>query len=89
MSAYVRSLVYSLDLEDPAVVHEKPSNWGVAAIPFPTLEAEEQAIEPNPVLNSPEPHPCDAAHPLVRGDKSQKARRDRISRAAPLCFVVP
>ena len=89
MSVYVRSLIRAFDLEDRAVVHDKPSRWGVAAIPFATLELEEQEIELNPVVDPPVSHPCDPAHALVHGDKGDKARRDRISRASPLSYVVP
>jgi hypothetical protein len=74
MSAYLKSLVVDLGLVDDDVVHGKESGWGVASTPVQTLIDEEQVVAPDPILNSVEPHPCDRAHALVRGEKRPKGR---------------
>jgi hypothetical protein len=89
MSVYLRSLVFQLGLTEVDVVYGRPSGWAVAAIPVQTLLDEQQRIEPNPIVGSINPHPCDPAHALVHGDKAEKKRRDRIARVSALAHVVP
>jgi hypothetical protein len=89
MSVYLRSIVYNLGLAEENVVEAKATGWAVSAIPVHVLAAEEQTLEPNPVTDAEEPHPCDPAHALVHGDKRSKARRDRIAKLSPLIHVVP
>lgn len=89
MSAYIRSIVDRLGLSEIDVVHGKPARWGVAAIPVAKLINEEQRVEHDPIVDSATPHPCDPAHALVHGDKSQKKRRERIAAASPLVYIVP
>jgi hypothetical protein len=89
MSVYLQSTVSDLDLTAVAVVYSKPSGWAVASIPVQTLIDEEQAVILNPVINPSTPHPCDLAHALVDGIKQPKSRREHISRASPLVYVVP
>ncbi len=89
MSVYMRSIVVALKLSESATVDAKPSGWGVAAIPSDLLEAEEQTVRLDPIVGAEVPHPCDAAHAEVDGDKHLKSRRDRIARHSPLTYVVP
>jgi hypothetical protein len=89
MSVYLQSIVFGLKLTEESVVYGKTSKWAVAAIPVETLIKEDQAIRPDPVGGSTTPHPCDPAHALVDGEKKPKARRNRISAASPLVYVVP
>lgn len=89
MSVYLKSLVLNLGRTEMDVVDGKPSGWATAAIPVQLLLTEEQRVEPKPEINSLNPHPCDAAHALVHGDKKQKSRRDRISRGSPLVHINP
>jgi hypothetical protein len=88
MSVYLRSITVAIGLNDASVVHGKESRWAVAAIPVQILIDEEQAVEPDPVVDAPVPHPCDPAHALVHGEKKPKGRRDRISKASPLVHIV-
>ncbi len=88
MSAYLQSVVDCIGLTKEHVVHEKEPGWAVAAIPVETLMAEEQNIERDPITAPPEPHPCDPAHALVRGNKNPKGRRDRIAQVSPLVHIV-
>jgi hypothetical protein len=89
MSVYLFEIVHGLGLKESDAVHGKPSGWAVASIPFKVLDDEEQVVEPDPIVDSPEPHPCDPAHALVHGDKRPKARRERIAKQSPLVHVVP
>lgn len=89
MSVYLQSIVLRIGLKEADVVYGKSSNWAVAAIPVQTLLDEEQRVVPDPITGAPQPHPCDPAHAVVDGDKHEKKRRDRISRAAPLIHIVP
>lgn len=89
MSVYLRSIVYELGLTEANVVEGKTTGWAVSAIPVQVLTDEEQVLEPNPIEDTPTPHPCDPAHALVHGDKRSKARRDRIARLSPLVHMVP
>ncbi len=88
MSVYVESVVRSMELSERDVVHGKPQNWGVAAIPVGVLFDEEQTVEHAPVVAPAVDHPCDPAHALVHGDKKPKSRRERIAKASPLTYVV-
>jgi hypothetical protein len=88
MSAYLKSIVIELGLTDADVVHGKETGWAVASIPVGVLIDEEQIVEPDPISDPPEPHPCDPAHALVHGVKTPKGRRDRISKASPLVHIV-
>jgi hypothetical protein len=88
MSAYLKSIVDRLGLTDAHVVQGKEAGWAVASIPVATLIAEQQVVEPDPIVDAPEPHPCDPAHALVHGAKSPKGRRDHISKASPLVHIV-
>lgn len=87
MSVYLRSIVDELGLGADAVTDGKPAGWAVAAIPVRVLLTEEQIVEHDPVSAGDPPHPCDRAHAVVRGDKKQKSRRERIARAARLIHI--
>jgi hypothetical protein len=89
MSVYMESIVGRLGLSEIDVVYGKPARWAVAAIPVQKLVQEEQRVEHDPIADSATPHPCDPAHGLVHGDKSQKRRRERIAAASPLIYVAP
>jgi len=89
MSGYLNSLVLDLGRTAQDVVHGKSANWGVAAIPVEALIAEEQVVALDPITNPQVPHPCDLAHVEVHGVKEPKGRRDRISRASPLVYIIP
>ncbi|MHB8296848.1 MAG: hypothetical protein ACYDH5_20020 [Acidimicrobiales bacterium] len=89
MSAYLGSIVADLGLADAAVLHGKASRWAVAAMPVQTLLDEAQTIERDPVVDPMVPHPCDSAHVAIVGDKTPKARRDRIAKKSPLVYVIP
>jgi hypothetical protein len=88
MSAYLKSIVDGLGLTAVDVVHGKEAGWAVASIPVHTLIAEEQVVEPDPIIDATEPHRCDPAHALIHGVKNPKGRRDRISKASPLIYIV-
>lgn len=89
MSTYLESVVSHLHIGADSVVYGKPTGWAVASIPVVTLIAENQRVVRDPIVGSPDPHPCDPAHALVHGVKDPKGRRERISRASPLVYVVP
>ncbi len=89
MSVYLRSIVLDIGLTDKDVVAGKETKWAVAAIPIQVLVEEEQVVEPDPIVNALVSHPCDPAHALVNGVKKPKTRRERISKASPLVFIVP
>lgn len=88
MSVYMQSIVFKEGLTVGDVVYGKPSRWAVAAAPVEKLIDEDQRIELDPIRDSPVPHPCDPAHALVHGDKSEKKRRERIATALPLVHIV-
>lgn len=88
VSVYLRSIVEELGLGADAVTDGKPAGWAVAAIPVRVLLAEQQVVEHDPVSGGDPPHPCDRAHAVVRGEKKQKSRRERIARAAPLVHLI-
>lgn len=88
MSVYLKSIVDGLGLTDAHVVHAKQAGWAVAAIPVQKLIDEDQVVVADPIVDPPQPHPCDRAHALVQGDKSPKARRERIAKSSPLVHVV-
>ncbi len=88
MSVYLKSIVDALGLTDASVMYGKASRWAVASIPVQVLNNEEQVVEPDPVVNAAQPHPCDSAHAVVHGDKTLKSRRDRIAKASPLVHIV-
>jgi hypothetical protein len=89
MSTYIRSIVFNIGLTEIDVVSGKTSGWAVSAVPVQTLLDEDQEVEHKPEVGSLNPHPCDPAHALVHGDKSEKKRRERISRASPLVYIIP
>lgn len=88
MSVYMQSIVFKGSLTLGDVVYGKPSRWAVAATPVEKLIAEDQRIELDPIRDPPAPHPCDQAHALVHGDKSEKKRRERIAAGSPLVHIV-
>jgi len=88
MSAYLASVMSQVGLGLESVVYGKPSGWAVAAIPVATLRQEEQEVIRDPIVDSPSPHPCDPAHALIVGEKKPKGRRERISQASPLVYLV-
>lgn len=92
MSVYLGSIMIEHNLDCSDVVWGKGPGWAVAETPTTLYAAEDQVIEPQPVQHPPDPgapHPCDPAHALVHGDKTAKARRDRLAAASPLVYIHP
>jgi len=89
MSVYLKSVVSLMNLVDADVIDGKGSGWAVAATKVEDLRGEEQEVKFDPVENPAVRHICDGAHSLVVGDKSSKARRERIVKASPLVCILP
>jgi hypothetical protein len=88
LSVYLQSVVDDLGLSAGDVVAGKGIGWGVSATSVDLLNNEEQEVVPDPVVDSEILHPCDAAHAVVVGDKSAKARRNRIAAASRIVFLL-
>lgn len=75
MSVVVEPVADQLNLVPAGAMEGRPKAVGVLALNAGALRGEGQTVTHTPIVDAPEPHPCDPAHGSVAGRKSKSMQR--------------
>lgn len=67
VSVYLQEVMENLGLDVKDVIHGFGSGWGVAAVLASQVREQEMGVVRDPDPPDTDPHPCNAAHALIKG----------------------